>query len=197
MLLAPARRYTARLGALLLAAVALGASADSMTAEPIRTGEYGRDLLTTASIPVDAFVKGEDWQGAHMTMDSKKNPYTIVVTVEGTATADGDVSMLWSTGWATSNSNKQQPAMGRPVTGVKAGEHVVVRRAGAPGQFNADKDAAPLVSLVRVDNLRIEHVDVELWSGFARLGWKDWLFSLQGLALGGVMLVVAVLFLRR
>ena len=197
MYLALARRSAARLGALLLAAVTLGSSADSTTAQPIRAGEFGKELVATSSIPVEAFVKGDDWQGAHMTMDSKKNPYTIVVTVEGTAKADGDVSMLWSTGWATSNINKQQPAMGRPVTGVKAGEHVVVRRAGPPGQFTSDKDAAPLVSLMRVDNLSIEHVDVELWSGFAKLGWKDWLFSLQGLAIGGVMLVAAILFLRR
>ena len=193
----PSAAFFARLAGLLVFAATL-AGADTNTAEPIRTGEYGKELVATASIPLSKFgASSEDWVGETATMDSKKNPYTIVVTVEGTARADGDVSMLWNTGWSVNGVEKLHPAMGGAVRGVKAGEHVVVRRAGSPSQFEVDKAAAPVVSLMRVENLDIQRVDMELWSGFAKMGWKDWFMSMPVLAFGGVMLVVAILFLRR
>ena len=173
------------------------ATADTGSAEPIRTGEYGKELVATASIPLSKFSDREDWVGTPATMDSKKNPYTIVVTVEGTARADGEVSMLWNAGWSVGGIEKLQPAMGGALRNVKAGEHVVVRRASPPSQFEVDKEAAPAVSLMRVENLDIQRVDMELWSGFAKMGWMDWLRSMPVLAFGVVMLVVAVLFLRR
>ena len=183
--------------ACLLAFMSSLATADSSTAEPIRTGEYGKELVTTASIPLSKFSDRDDWVGAAATMDSKKNPYTIIVTVEGTARADGDVSMLWNAGWSVGGISKMRPAMGGAVRNVKAGEHVVVRRAAPPSQFEVDKEAAPAVSLVRVENLDIQRVDMELWSGFAKMGWLDWIRSMPILAFGVVMLVVAILFLRR
>jgi hypothetical protein len=189
-----ARRAATILGVTITMLAVLPAFAGS-AAEPIRSGEYGRDLVSAAAIPVAPFLNGDPWTGAKQRMDSTKNPYTIVVTVEGTAKADGDVSMLWTSGWQTASGNKLQPAMGRPVVGVKAGEHVVVRRAGPPGQFIDDKDAAPAVALVRVDNLQVEQVSVEVWSGFPKMNWMDWLRT--PFLLVGVVIVVAWLFLRR
>jgi hypothetical protein len=187
-------RPAARLAALLLAAVAIHAAA----AERIKPGEYGKELVTVASIPLSSFTSGgEPWMGAEAKMDSNKNPYNIVVTVEGRAKADGDVSMLWATGWTSNRGTALRPAMGRPLTRVKAGEHVVVRRVGQPSQFIDDKMSSPLVSLVRADNIDIESVDVEVWSGFANPGWRDWLFSGTGALTGLIMLVLAIWFLRR
>jgi len=188
-------RFRIRVAALLAALCSL-AVADSHVAEPIKPGEYGKELVAVASIPAAAFLR-DAWVGPSRTMDSRKNPYTIVVTVEGKAKADGDVSMLWNTGWQVEGVNKQRPAMGRPVSGVHAGEHVVVRRAGSPNQFEVDKTVSPVVELMRVDNLEVERVDVEIWSGFAKVGWLDWLRSAPIWGFGVVMLVIAWFFTRR
>jgi hypothetical protein len=41
----------------------------------------------------------KDWSGDVLKPDTSKNPYTMVVTLVGTARANGDVATLWQSGW--------------------------------------------------------------------------------------------------
>jgi hypothetical protein len=189
-----------------LALAALEASAELST----KPGEYGKNLLMDVVLPpsqLDKFAAflaaksdpnapdSADWVGESMVANSATNPYTLVISVDGTARADGDVSTVWQAGW------KLEDGMGKysfgptlSKAGVKAGEHVTITRAAPPSRFDRDKNVAPALNLVRASNITIDHVQVQLWSGFGKPTPMQWLMSYWWLVFGAVMLGVTLVF---
>jgi hypothetical protein len=198
----------------LLALTVLDASAQ-LSSKP---GEYGKHLRLDVVLPpsqLDKFsnfrpskpANGDspmlavltadtvDWVGESLVADSTTNPYTMVVSIEGTAKADGDVATMWRSGWRLEDGSTKSTALpGLSKSGVKAGEHVTLTRAAAPSRFDRDKNVAPVLSLVRADNLDIDHVQVQLWSGVGSPSGVQWILSSRFLLIGVVMLVVALVF---
>lgn len=198
----------------LLAAVTLEAGAELST----QPGQYGKTLLMDVTLPpsrIDAFAaflealaatnKGTansvvfgdtvDWTGASMVANSQANPYTIVVSVEGTARAAGDVITTWKSGWRLEDGMTKAGLMsGLSAFDVKAGERVTMTAAGAPSRFERDKNVMPVLSLVDAKNVTIAHVQVQVWSGFGRPTVLQWLGAWRFLLFGLVLLVVVLVF---
>lgn len=190
-----------------LALVAFEASAELST----QPGEYGKQLLMDVVLPpsqLDKFAAflaasksdpnaadSVDWVGAPMVANSTTNPYTMVISVEGTARADGDITTVWQSGWKLDDGVGKYgfgPTLSK--AGVKAGEHVTMTRASNPSRFDRDKNVAPALNLVRAGNITIDHVQVQLWSGFGRPTPMQWLMSYWWLVFGVVMLGVTLVF---
>ena len=200
----------------LLAAVSLEAGAELST----QPGQYGKTLLMDATLPpsqIDKFAdflealaaanKGTansvvfgdtvDWAGAPMVANSQTNPYTIVVSVDGTAKAAGDVITTWKSGWRLEDGMTKTGLMsGLSAFDVKAGERVTMTAAAAPSRFEQDKNVTPVLSLVDAKNVTIDHVQVQVWSGFGRPTVLQWLGAWRFLLFGLVLLAVALVFRR-
>ncbi len=207
-------RWLPLLLAPLLALGALEARAD-LTAKP---GEYGKTLLVDVVLPPSQLEKFQnfkpskgdpsesklinamladtvDWFGDSLVGNSTTNPYTMVVSIEGTAKTDGDIATMWRSGWKLDDgTSKQQLLPGLAKTGVKAGERVTMTRAAAPFRFDKDKTVAPMLSLVRADNVVIDHIQVQLWSGMGSPTGVQWFMNNRLLWVGLVMVVVALVF---
>ncbi|MEP6506000.1 MAG: hypothetical protein ABJD97_21880 [Betaproteobacteria bacterium] len=207
-------RWLPLLLAPLLAFAALEARAD-LTTKP---GEYGKTLLVDVVLPPSQLDKFQnfkpskadpneskmlnalsadavDWFGDTVLGNSTTNPYTLVVSIEGTAKADGDIATMWRTGWKLDDgSTKIQLLPGLAKTGVKAGQRVTMTRAAAPYRFDKDKNVAPMLSLVRADNVVIDHIQVQLWSGMGSPTGLQWFMNNRLLMVGLAMVVVALVF---
>lgn len=200
----------------LLATLALDAGAELST----RPGEYGRTLLMDVVLPpsqIDRFTsfletlaatsKGtanstlfgdtEDWTGATMVANSTTNPYTVVVSVEGTAKAGGDVVTTWKSGWRLEDGvTKWNLMSGLSRFDVQAGERVTMTAAATPSRFERDKSVMPVLSLVDASNVVIDHVQVQVWSGVGSPTLLQWLGAYRFLLIGVVMLGVVLVFRR-
>jgi hypothetical protein len=198
----------------LLAAVTLQAGAELST----KPGQYGKTLLMDVVLPpsqIDKFqellealatankgtansvVFGDtaDWVGDSMVANSQTNPYTIVVSVDGTAKAAGDVVTTWRSGWRLEDGMTKTGLMaGLSAFDVKAGERVTMSAAAAPSRFERDKNVMPVLSLVDARNVTIAHVQVQVWSGIGSPTVLQWLGAGRFLILGVVMLVVVLVF---
>ena len=198
----------------LLAAVTLEAGAELST----KPGQYGKTLLMDVVLPpsqIDQFAgflealavanKGTansvvfgdtvDWIGSSMVANSQTNPYTIVVSVDGTAKAAGDVITTWKSGWRLDDGMTKASLMsGLSSFNVKAGERVTMTAAAAPSRFDRDKTVMPVLSLVDARNVTIAHVQVQVWSGFGSPTVLQLLGAWRFLILGVVMLVVVLVF---
>ena len=200
----------------LLAAVTFEAGAQL----PTRPGTYGKTLLMDVVLPpsqLDKFsaflealaatnkgtansvVFGDtaDWTGDSMIANSTTNPYTMVVSVEGTAKAAGDVVTTWKSGWRLADGVTQAGLMtGLSKFDVKAGERVTMTAAAAPSRFERDKNVMPVLSLVDAKNVSIDHVQVQVWSGVGSPSLLQMLGAYRFLLLGVVMLIVVLVFRR-
>ena len=209
-------RWLPLLLACLLAVVAAEAGAQ-MSAKP---GKYGKALVMDKMLPlsdiekISAFLQDQaarnkgvansalfgdtvDWIGDAMTGESAKSPYTMVVSVTGTATAAGDVLTTWKSGWKLRDNAFRVGLMsGLSAFGVKAGERVTLTAPAAPARFDPDKTVMPLLSLVEAKNVTIESVEVQVWSGMPGIRWYQWFMASPLLWLGVVMLIVTLIFKR-
>ena len=207
-------RWVPLLLASLLAAVTLEAGAELST----KPGQYGKTLLMDVVLPpsqIDKFAgllealaatnKGTansvvfgdtvDWTGDSMVANSQTNPYTIVVSVDGTAKAAGDVITTWKSGWRLEDGMTKAGLMaGLSAFDVKAGERVTMTAAAAPSRFERDKTVMPVLSLVDARNVTIDHVQVQVWSGFGSPTVLQWLGAWRFLLMGLVLLVVVLVF---
>jgi hypothetical protein len=126
------------------------------------------------------------------------NPYVISLRVRGQVLQDGDASSMWQAGWAEDGVERSLVVPGAARTGLKAGEAFDVEVASPPVQFkDPHAEMVPVVSLVRASNLRIDAVDVTVWSGLPKTSWREWLLPFQGAAVGLVMLVLIWWWRRR
>jgi hypothetical protein len=139
-----------------------------------------------------------DWTGAPILVTAKDSPFTVVVTITGTARADGDVATMWQAGWKLEDGSTRSTAFpGLSRNGVKAGERVVMTKAATPTSFKSDRTVMPVLSFVRASNVDIDGVRVQVWSGMGRTSPLQWLMAYRWLLIGVVMLAFALIWLRR
>jgi hypothetical protein len=156
-----------------------------------------QDLAATNKGVANSVMSGPtaDWQGASMLAVPRQSPYTMVVSVEGTTQAAGDVVTTWSSGWRLEDNSTRTSLMhGLSAFGVSAGERVTLTAATAPSRFDRDKTVTPLLSLIEARNIRIEHVQVQLWSGMGGITPMQWFTSYPFVWFGVVMLAVTLIF---
>ena len=209
--------------ALLGAALILAAVMPAGSAEPpvAKNGQkFGKTLVAEYEIPSETLVKfaafkaskaqpgesalvnsliadTESWRGTSFKVSSTANPYTVVVTVDGQAAADGDVATLWQAGWTLDDGVTRLgviPNLSKP--SAKAGEKVSLVGSAAPISFKDDREIAVSLGLVSARNLGFDSVRVQVWSGIANPSFLQTLMSLRWLMLG-LAAVVLTWWLRR
>ena len=176
---------------------------------------HGKQLLQTLEVPPDVLAKfaafqaankggssglladSEDWLAPLQKFATSGNPYTLVVKVEGTAVADGDVVTVWQTGWALEGSTRfnRLPAIG--ATGAKAGMPFSGEATAGPTSFKEDASYSPVLGLVTASNVKIQSVKVEVWSGIGKTSWSQKLFAGAPLLTGLIFLGLAIWWRRR
>ena len=126
-----------------------------------------RDVAS--SEPADSFVDTA-WLGPLQAAGAGRNPYTLVLSVNGVAKAAGEVRTQWQAGWEV----RESPLATREVLmtlgsvserAVAAGAPVALTVVGAPLTFRGERQVAPLLHLVSARNLDISDVQVQVWSG--------------------------------
>ena len=201
-----------------LASVLAAAVCEADAQLPTTSGKYGKTLLADVVLPpsqLDKFAAfldtvavanhgaqngamsgaTADWVGDSFVANSTTNPYTIVVSVEGTAKAAGDVVTTWNSGWRLEDGSSNYGLMhGLSAFEVKAGEHVTMTAAAAASRFERDRNVAPLLSLIDAKNVTLDHVQVQVWSGLGSPSFLELLAAYRFLLFGVVVLVVTLVF---
>ncbi len=209
-------RWMPLLLACLLALVAAEAGAQMST----KPGKYGKTLLLDKTLPlsdidkISAFlqdlavrnkgvansvIEGDtfDWIGEPIQGEPAKSPYTVVVSVTGTAREAGNVLTTWKSGWKLADGITRINLMtGLSAFDVKAGEHVTLTAPATPARFDRDKTVTPTLSLVEAKNIAIEGVQVQVWSGMPGTSPLQWFTSYPFVWFGVVLLVVTLVFRR-
>lgn len=146
-------------------------------------------------------AKSEDWSGPSLNAVTSGNPYTIVVTIQGTAKADGPAATLWNAGWAINSENGNQTRLnvlpGLSKTEAKAGESFSVTAAATPTSFKEDRNVGVALSLVNIRNLELKSVHVQVWSGMAPISFLEMLGPARWLLVGVVMVVLWWFWIKR
>lgn len=182
--------------------------------------KYGKHLVAEYRIPVEVvekyaefkpsgpkpgenkieavlFAKTEEWSGDFFDAKAAGNPYNIVVTLTGTAKADGDALTMWHAGWKLNPQESVHNALsGLSKLQAKAGERFTVTAVARPTSFKEDRNVAPLLGFVRSSNVEIRSVDVAVWSGMPKASWLETLFAFKYLMVG-LAAFGAVWWLRR
>lgn len=216
----PASLIRSRWLPLLLACLLALVAAEAAAQLPVKPGKYGKTLVMDKMLPladiekIAAFLQdlqahnkgvansvmfGEtvDWTGDPMQGTPAKSPYTMVVSVTGTAREAGNVLTTWKSGWQLDGGAAKINLMSSlSAFEVKAGERVTMTAAAPAARFDRDKNVVPLLSLVEAKNVTIDSVQVQVWSGMPGTSLFQWLTASPLLWLGVVMLVV-VLVLRK
>lgn len=179
--------------------VVMAPAQSALAASPDK--KYGKELVAEFAVPSEIIAKyasfqpsepqkGEsaivnamladtvNWIGHQLDAETRKNPYTIVVTVLGTAKVDGDASSLWQYGWEIEhpmNGPEQRlfPLPGIGKSGVKAGDTMMITVAAMPTSFKENRSVRPVLGFVNARNLEINSVRVQVWSGMAGMSWVD------------------------
>ncbi len=207
-------RWMPLLLASLLALVAVEAGAQ-MTTKP---GKYGKTLVADKTLPradiekiasflqdlavhnkgvANSVTDGEtfDWIGDPIQGEPGKGPYTVVVSVTGTAKEAGNVPTTWKSGWKLPDGAARINLMsGLSAFEVKAGERVTLTAPAVPARFDREKTVSPTLSLVEAKNVTIESVEVQVWSGMPGTSILQWFTASPLLWLGLVMIVVVLVF---
>jgi hypothetical protein len=204
-----------------LAAVALLLAADSGAQDKSKKGKYGKVLVAEYRLPAETIAKiatfkpsapgpgenkieavllanTEEWYGPPIDVKYASNPYTLVVTLTGTARADGDALTMWQAGWRLDGSERRYTVLpGLSKLGAKAGERFTATAAATPSRFKDDRsNIAVALAFVRSSNVDVQSVEMQLWSGIASASWLETLGAFSYL-LVAVILVALVWFWRR
>ena len=176
---------------------------------------YGKQLLQTLDLPPEALAKfaffqastkgggtglladSEDWRASEQKFATSGNPYTLVVKVQGTVVVDGDATTVWQTGWSIDGTTRYNrlPAIG--TTAARAGQPFSGEATAGPTSFKENSTYSAVVGLVKASNLRIQSVQLEIWSGIGKTTWLEKLFSGLPLLTGLVFLGLAIWWRRR
>lgn len=145
--------------------------------------QWGQRLLTTLELPAEALERfqrvqeknaqlrpgstldNETWRGAPVVLDAAGSPYTVVVKARGVAQADGDVGVRMQASWAFDGSTTELPMPGMAQKGVRAGQVVELVGVSAPLGLDANRKAVPVVEFTAAANLRLDRVQIDVWSG--------------------------------
>lgn len=181
--------------------------------------KYGKVLVAEYSIPADTLEKfanhkpkppppggsaiekvlltdTEEWYGPSIDVKSTANPYTMVVRMTGTALAEGDAATMWQAGWQLDGGRRYSILPGLSKPGAKAGERFSVTVPVGGVSFKEDRTTGVALAFVNKRNVRIESVDVELWSGIASTSWREMLGAFSYL-LTALVFFALIWFWRR
>lgn len=139
-----------------------------------------------------------DWNSDAIALDSHKNPYTVVVTLTGTPTADGNVNTMWMAGWKLPDGvSRLNPMTGLMKRNAKAGEPLTITAGSAATSFREDSQSGVALSLIKADNFHIDSAHVQVWSGLPATSAMDFLHGFHLLWIGLVMFVFWWFLLRK
>ncbi|MBR7801747.1 hypothetical protein [Undibacterium fentianense] len=149
--------------------------------------------------PIDALTATtEDWTGDRINADKDKGPYSMVVTLKGKAKQHGDVSTLWTTGWATTEGAANIVVLpGLSKLNVKAGEALELTKVSAPTRFKETRAVRPMLSLIKAENIDIESIHIQVWSGIGENSWRDTLMAFRWLGLGLIFFLLRWWWVKR
>lgn len=139
----------------------------------------------------------ERWRGDELSLPTSKNPFTIVVKVSGVALADGDAGSRWQTSLQFDGPSPISFLPELVHKGARAGQPVSMVGAAKGVSFKEDRKAAPQLEFESSRNLRIDRVQVEVWSGIRKSTWLELLMSWSPILTGVVFLGVVLWFRRR
>jgi hypothetical protein len=137
----------------------------SFTASPPKPG----DSPIVGALTADSV----DWVSQTFDVKTSGNPHTLVVTVTGSAKADGGAGSVWTAGWKLDSGTSVKtilPGIAKPE--AKAGEWFMVTEA-SPTTFKEDRSLAVELGFVRARNMEIASVQIDVWSGAANIGFMD------------------------
>jgi hypothetical protein len=146
-----------------------------------------------------------DWKSATpVRVNRAGSPYAVAIRVNGQVTGDEGAVTLWLGGFELTEKPGRPPSIIRPIAGLNAPKGGAkgdgrFERAGTAGPvtFLDEEEILPVVSLQRRAGLKIESVDVEVWSGPPSTGWVRLLFAWQTVLVGVVMLALWWFWFRK
>ncbi|MFN9473175.1 hypothetical protein [Acidovorax sp.] len=143
------------------------------------------------------YANTERWRGDELSLPTSKNPFTVVVKVSGVALADGDAGSRWQTSLQFDGPSPISFLPELVHKGARAGQPVSMVGAAKGVSFKEDRKAAPQLEFESSRNLRIDRVQVEVWSGIRKSTWVELLMSWSPILTGVVFLGVVLWFRRR
>ena len=155
------------------------------------------DAARAGKVPGVSALDTEDWHAEPVAAPSSGNPYVQVVRVSGTAVADGDVGTSWMGGWAVEGATRSVLMTGASAARVKAGERVSLVGVSSPLSFKEDRSPAPALGFMGSRNIRVDAVQMEVWSGIGKPTFVQLIFSWSPLLIGLVFLGLFLWFKRR
>jgi hypothetical protein len=204
---------------LLLAAAGL-VVAPALPAQRSAAPAHGRTLTAQYRLPLEAieryaalaagkapaesrdddsrFADTLPWVGPEQLVGRGRNPYTLVLTVNGEAKAAGEVFAQWQTGWEIRETQGDKREVLLEIAGLAtqasaARQAVSLTASSGPLSFRGERTALPKLGLVHMRNLDIHDVQLQVWSGIAPLTWPTLPApSLALLALGLACLLISV-----
>lgn len=168
--------------------------------------QWGQRLLATQELPAEALTRflqvqeknvalragetpaSEAWRGEESFVAATGSPYTLVLKVTGVALADGDAGVRMQTGWMFDGSTTQLPMPGMAQKDVRAGQVVELVGVSTPMSLNADRKGAPTVEFTAAANLRLQRVQVDVWTGQRPTQPVERLMSWMPVLLGAIVL---------
>ena len=163
--------------------------------------KFGTRLVADFDIPSDTVSRYNvwsmdpiDWTSPEFQVKPEDGPYTVVVTLVGSAKETKPASSLLSTGWIVGDSRLKGPIlsnMARP--NAQAGDHLVMSAGSATRTFDKAEAKTIFVSFVSNSNMNIESAHVTICSGNAPYDWGD-LWIVARIPLGGALLLSILYF---
>lgn len=176
------------------------------------TGQWGQRLVEKRELPPEAVARflqfeaknaqaapgtprpgglladSESWRGSEVNLVSSGNPYTMVIKASGVALADGDLGVRMQAGWAFDGSTHMvlMPEMSQK--DARSGQVVELVGASVPVSMKEDRKAEPVIEFSASRNLRLDKVQIEVWSGIRTSSPIELLMSWVPLLLGTVFL---------
>lgn len=152
--------------------------------------------LSTAPRGDSMFADPSPWIGPSQRAGVGHNPYTLVFTISGVARTAGEVFAQWQAGWEVHESpaGSRELLMTVPrvaTAGVAAGQALTLTANTARVSFRGERQVAPMLGLVQMRNLDLNHVQVQVWSGEAPRAWPEWPFSPKAMLALGVTCLLA------
>lgn len=135
-----------------------------------------------------SLADSESWRGSEISLVTSANPYTLVIKASGVALADGDVGVRMQAGWAFDGSTRMvlMPEMSQK--NVRTGQVVELVGASGPVSMKEDRKVEPVIEFSTSRNLRLDKVQIEVWSGIRASSPIELLMSWVPLLLGTVFL---------
>ncbi|MDP5239755.1 hypothetical protein Q9Q94_09445 [Uliginosibacterium sp. 31-16] len=176
-----------------------------------KPGQFGKRLVASFEIPadeIDAIRQAKtsrrapntsalesafgnevlEWAGTEQYFMMIDNPYTLVVRLSGKARRDGNAASMWLGGFAFVDGKGEEKSVLNPVTGLsqpdaRGGESFTLVSSAKPVSVAENRRMTPVLTLNRIDNMEVESVSVEIWSGMAETSFTKtflgapWMFG--------------------